>query len=216
MPDSKPVVCVKKEGNVCTLYFGGLGGSPLPFERFDEEPGMPQTMSYSELKARYGHLNLKFIERPAPAPKKHIPKTAKELAAIDTRISQFTGKVVRRDISVTEPLATEFPAETPDSPKPQPPGKTLGFFRALGFLKMLKIAMRYATPANQTILSTKIETVEELMEEVWNVPRQTRQKETDGQITVAEDQIRRDQAASLQRLEATTAEKIRDGTGNLS
>lgn len=208
-------ICVKREGNVCTLYFDSVGGQPLPFNRFDEEPGTPQTLNYKELMERYGHLDLLFIERPTPPPTLHTPKTAKELAVIDAEIQAITGKPVARKIPIVEPIKTNKPQDgiilcdgvakailSAGITPPQAPEKVQGF------LKMLQVARRYASEANEKILSIKIEAIEELMEEAWDVRREEKEK-----VASQKDEARRDKVASFQQIEAAEAEKIRNGAG---
>lgn len=97
------MICVKKEGRVCTVYLDA-GGRPMPFNDFHSPPpGFPFTAGELEIAARYPGEEMTFITE------HREPNPVSTLVVSDEDIQRLTeGKT---------PMPTARPKAVPSAPR---------------------------------------------------------------------------------------------------
>lgn len=152
---AKPVAYVKKQGPICTAFLDPATRTPAVLSDFNEEPPgtVPQTFtSVDDCKAALAAYNVVFIERP------RNPNRGRVGAVDASKIAKVLGDDSDKSVGAKTKLAAakEAPPEVPELVK-----------KARGFVEKLEWAHRYATEENKEVLSLKIETAQEMIEELF-------------------------------------------------
>jgi hypothetical protein len=155
MPSSDAKVFVKRQGQVYTVFTDFGSGTPLPISNFEDQPpgSFPVTYnSEAEVKRMFPGRELVFIEREKKEQKKVPRVSADEIAAYlkEEKADKPVTKSPQKQESVTI--------------VPQNGGMREKCF---AFLHTLETARVYATRTNQRKLDLKIETIKDLIKDVF-------------------------------------------------
>lgn len=151
-----PELSVQKKGNTYTAYVGE-DGRPISASSPEGQPpgGLAQVfVGERELKARFPGYDLTFLEKPTKPPV--VITRSKE-------VKDEAAKIMAKASAGAEQAAVARVS----APPPSMQTVTGGRERAEEFLKRIEYAARYASEEHAITLAIQIDTVEDLIKEVW-------------------------------------------------
>lgn len=156
-------ICVRKQGNLCTVFVDALHNTPIPFSDFNNPPahGFPQTVHGGEQGVRNafpGYNEYRFIEDLSIPPQPTVVPKDRSLEI--ARLIRDEGGVPPVAKQQTRPAAISKTDEASHS-------NEVLLDKALGFYKLLLAQSMFAQGVQLTELEIKVSLCYKLILSIW-------------------------------------------------